>query len=324
MSSVSIIIVTYNSSRWIPQLVQSIKLQTQAPQQLIIVDNASTDTTIQDVLNFTAHAELIQNHQNTWFSRGVNQALGQVKSEFVLFLNPDALLTPQAISILVEAINTKLNIGAVSGKVVRRGNILDGFGIAATRARQFYNRGEGEEDHGQFDQQKTFGVSGGFALFRMSALRSIAFKGEILDEDFVAYKDDVDISYRLRLKGWEIMTVPQVVGSHQRTIDSPANRSDKSKAKNRGRFSLEIRRFSTRNHLWCLVKNEPFINLLIDFPWITWYEFKKFAYILLRDPKVLTAYGQFWLSLPQMLRKRRWIQSNRKISPKSLRQLCRM
>lgn len=324
MSSVSIIIVTYNSSRWIPQLVQSIKLQTHVPQQLIVVDNASTDTTIKDILNFTAHAELIQNQQNVWFSRGVNQALAQAKGEFVLFLNPDALLAPQAISILVEAINTKLHIGAVSGKVMRREKILDGFGIAATRARQFYNRGEGEEDHGQFDQQKTFGVSGGFALFRMSALRSIAFKGEILDEDFVAYKDDVDLSYRLRLAGWDVVCVPQVIGAHQRTIDSPANRSDKSKAKNRGRFSLEIRRFSTRNHLWCLVKNEPFINLLIDFPWIAWYEFKKFAYILLRDPKVLTAYAQFWLKLPQIVRKRWWIQKNRKISPKSLRQLCRM
>lgn len=324
MSSVSIIIVTYNSSRWIPQLFLSIKQQTQPAQQVLIVDNASTDSTLQDIAQWTAHTELIQNTENVWFSRAVNQALDKVKTEFVLLLNPDALLVPEAISVLTQAMNTKLNIGAVTGKVMRHGNILDGFGIAASRARQFYNRGEGEQDHAQFDQQKTFGVSGGFALFRMSALRSVAFKGEILDEDIVAYKDDVDLSYRLRLAGWEIMTTPQVIGSHQRTVDSPADRSDQSKAKNRGRFSLEIRRFSTRNQLWCLIKNEPFINLLLDFPWIAWYEFKKFAYILLLDPKVLTAYGQFWLKLPRMLKKRRWIQSKRKISPKTLRQLCRM
>ncbi|MEK7539903.1 MAG: hypothetical protein AAB558_01515, partial [Patescibacteria group bacterium] len=216
-----------------------------------------------------------------------------------------------------------LNIGAVTGKVMRHGKKLDGFGVAATRARQFYNRGEGEEDTHQYDQQKTFGVSGGFALFRMSALRSIAIQGEILDEDFVAYKDDVDLSYRLRLAGWDILTIPEVVGSHQRTIDAPHNRSDQSKAKNRGRFSLEVRRFSTRNHLWTLVKNEPWLNLVLDFPWIAWYEFKKFAYILLADQKVLSAYGQFWLKLPRMIKKRRWIQRQRKISPKTLRQVCR-
>lgn len=324
MNSISIILVTYNSSQWIPGLIKSIKLQTHLPQQLVLVDNASTDDTIAKVSQVTAHAEIIQNKKNFWFSKAMNQALQQVRGEFVLFLNPDAILAPQALNSLCTAMNSHLNIAAVTGKVMRQGKVLDSFGISATRARQFYNRGEGEEDTQQYDQQNIFGVSGGFALFRMSALRSIAVKGEILDEDFEAYKDDVDLAYRLRLAGWNILAIPEVVGNHQRTIAAPAKRSDAATAKNRFRFSLEIRRFSTRNHIWVLVKNEPLVNLLLDFPWIAWYECKKFAYILLADPKVLLAYSQAFAGLPRMFKKRHVIQAQRKISTHTLRQLCRM
>lgn len=323
MSRISIIIVTYNGQRWLSGLLGSLKALTPPGDEIIVVDNASQDETVSTLKKSSLEMRLIENKKNHWFSIGVNQALALATSDYIYLLNPDATLKPEALKLLAQVLDSQPTAGAVVGKV-GRGNALDSFGISCTRSRQFYNRGEGKSDSNQFDTQPVFGFSGGGVLLRLTALKEIAIKGEILDEDFAAYKDDVDLSYRLRLAGWEIATVPQTIGQHQRTIDAPADRGSFSTAKNRQRFSPQIRMFSTRNHLWALVKNEPLSSFLLDLPWIGWYELKKFAYILIADPRTLPAYWQFLCGLPTMLGKRRWIQSHRKIHPRTLRHLCRM
>lgn len=321
MSRISIIIVTYNSQRWLPGLLSSLNALQPAANQVIVVDNASQDQTVSELKKASLPIQLIENTTNRWFSAAVNQALAKATGQYVLLLNPDATLEATSLQKLSSLLDQHPKTAAVFGKV-RRGSTLDSFGINCSRARQFYNRGEGEADSTRFDTQPAFGFSGGGVLLRMDALRGIAIDGEILDEDFEAYKDDVDLSYRLRLAGWDIAALPEVVGQHQRTIDASSVHGDKSAAKNRQRFSPEIRRLSSRNHLWVLLKNEPVSSLLLDSPWIIWYEFKKFAYILIADPRTLIAYGQAILGIPKMLHKRRWIQTHRTISPSTLRQLC--
>lgn len=322
MSQVSVIIVTYNSVQWIPALLTCLEQQVLRPKEIIFIDNASQDQTLDLLKDSKLPITLIQNQKNVWFSKGVNQGLQKVTSEYVYLLNPDATLLPLALQELAFTLDIQQKAGAVVGKITR-GRVFDSFGVSCTRARQFYNRGEGELDTGSFDHQPVFGFSGGGVLLRMRALKDIAIKGEILDEDFIAYKDDIDLSYRFRLRGWDIITLSQVIGSHQRTIDATADRSDRTKAKRRKHFSPVIRQMSSRNHLWLLIKNEPFSSLLIDLPWIGWYELKKFLYALLFDESSFTGYIQALRGLLTMLQKRKIIQSQRLISPKSLRKVCR-
>lgn len=323
MMPVTIILITFNSSRFLDGLRESLQKQTKAPQDIIVVDNASSDNTVEKIRKFFPHAHLIQNPTNVWFSQAVNQALGHVTHGSVLLLNHDATLNPTALDDLSTYLEKHPNVASVSGKVMRNERQLDSYGITASRSRRFVNRGEGEGDSSQYPDGPIFGLSGGLVLHRLAALLDIKIQNEILDTDFVAYKDDVDISYRLRLRGWDIHVIHQQVGTHGRHIDAASDLSDRTAAQHRKKFRPVIRQMSTRNHIWTLIKNEPASSLFIDFPWICWYEMKKFVFILFRDPQSLRGYLECVQGLPRMLQKRRCIQAKRKIQPAALRQLCR-
>lgn len=321
MSSTSVIIVTYNSRQLLLPVLSSVLSQEKKAEHIFCVDNGSQDGSVECIQKNWPQVEIIQNSKNVWFSQAVNQALAKTTTDYALLLNHDAVLEPSTIKNLSMALDSQPKAGASFGKILRDNGTIDAFGIQATRSRRFYNLGEGKTS---IDiPKKTFGFSGGLVLLRMKALKEITWQAEILDEDFVAYKDDVDLSYRLRLAGWDIVGIPATVGKHERSVKTPLDQSNLNVGKNRDRFSPVIRRNSTRNHLWLLLKNEPLSNLLLDLPWITWYELKKFGYILLADPKTLLAYAQAFRGVPRMLKKRQWIQAHRKIDPKTLRQLCR-
>ncbi len=324
--SFSIVVVVYSELDFIPGLCASLGAQTVQPASIVFVDNSSDERMRKAIQEHCPRAHIHSAGKNLDFSRGVNVGISKTTSDFVLLLNPDMKLEPTMIAELMKQIQTDDRIGALAPKLrrlEREGSPtrIDSMGIATNRSRRFWNRGEGEEDRGQYDTDETFGIAGTAILFRRTALNDIATHGggtaqEYFDEDFVAYKDDVDLSYRLRHRGWNIGVVPSAVADHQRTA-----REQKQKGLHfdRSQKSLRVRGNSLRNHWFCIIKNEPLMNILLDFPWIFWYEFRKFAYVLCCEPSTLNVLPSAIRLLPNMLRKRRAILSSSRCTPRDLR-----
>src|SRR5690242_7023813 len=101
-SSVAVTIVTYNSRRYIGACLDAVLRQTGVAFEVVVVDNASTDSTREILARFAGRTRLIYNDRNVGFAAGQNQAIAATPADWVLALNPDVLLTPGFLSRLVE------------------------------------------------------------------------------------------------------------------------------------------------------------------------------------------------------------------------------
>lgn len=309
-SRVSIIALTYNSARHLPALLGSIAKQTYPNIELIVVDNASTDNTVQWLRTQTIRTvdQLIANPTNVWFTRGNNQGIAAAMGEWIYVCNDDIVLDDQCIERLVQRGNSNEQIGLVGGKMLKLidgqpSTILDSAGIILKRSGQAINRGEQEADSGQYNQAETlFGITGAGMLLRRTALEDVRHRHEpnslgYFDDDFVAYKEDVDLSWRLHRAGWQVWYEPTALIYHARSIQHTTLEGRQEK-------SALIRAMSYRNHLWMLMKNLTLGQFVRRLPWLAAYECAKLGYALVREWSTVRIIPQTLAGLPRMLRKR--------------------
>jgi GT2 family glycosyltransferase len=198
-------------------------------------------------------------------------------------------------------------------------DIVDTMGLELLKSRNVIDKFSGEKYEGPLDAQEVFGVSGALMCLRASALESVRWNKEYFDEDFFAYKEDVDLSWRLRNMDWRIIIVPQAAAYHLRSARGDINLSFWKKILSQRKKSEKIKFWSARNHLWAIVKNDFCINHLLDWPFIFFSEFGKFIYYLVLDTKTVRAYFSAFYGLPKMLAKRAYLK-NAKIRPEEIRQ----
>src|SRR5690606_36178068 len=122
---VSVTIVTYNSGRFIRRCLESTLSQKYPHLEVIVVDNGSTDGTIDILEMFEDRCRIIYNDQNIGFAAGQNQAIHLSRGEWVLALNPDVLLFPDFIQCLVDAGHLDSTIGTVCGKLLAMNSTFD-------------------------------------------------------------------------------------------------------------------------------------------------------------------------------------------------------
>ncbi len=326
---VSIIIVTYNSQKFIARCLDHIQKQRYKFYEVIVVDNASHDRTTQ-ILKKYLWVKPIYNLQNLGFSKANNQGIQQSSGDFIFLLNPDVFLSPSTLSTLLHCIQSDPSLGFVSPKLLKpsRQKILDSTGIQATPERRFFDRGRGEIDHNQYDRvTDIFAGCGAALLLRKKALDDITLDKEYLDDHFFAYFEDVDLCWRMRLRGWQGGYCPNATAYHQRGHD--LSRPDhfslfsflRRRFQERKKDSVYrlIRRLSLRNSVWLLIKNDSLSELLRQlFPFL-FHWCRKFAYILIVEPFVLREVPALIHGIPSMLKKRHIIQQRRTIHPASLR-----
>ena len=115
---VSVTIVTYNSGRFIKRCLESVLAQRYPLKEVIVVDNASTDGTIDILEQFDDRCQIYYNEENNGFAAAQNQAIKLSNGDWVMTLNPDVLLLPNFIQSLVDAGHFDSRIGAVCGKLL--------------------------------------------------------------------------------------------------------------------------------------------------------------------------------------------------------------
>ncbi|MGZ4810052.1 MAG: glycosyltransferase family 2 protein, partial [Thermoanaerobaculia bacterium] len=128
---VSIVVITWNSARFLPRCFAAIRAQTYKPIEVIVVDNASADDSAALAADFT----IIRNDTNRGFSAAVNQGIAVARGEFVLLCNPDAFLDATYVAELVHAMMPDDRIGSATGTLFREeGDVVDTAGIRMTRS----------------------------------------------------------------------------------------------------------------------------------------------------------------------------------------------
>ena len=297
---VSIIIVTRNSAATLRACLASIHSQSYPSYEIILVDNGSMDDTLSLVNPQTVM--LITNSNNLGFAKANNQALEIAGGEFVLFLNSDATIEPGYLSLLIPHLNADSRLGAAAGKLLRspvdNPPVIDSAGLVMEHWRLLpRDRGEGDIDRGQYDRMTyVFGVPGACALYRQSALHTIALGQEVMDEDFFAYYEDVDLAWRVRQRNMLTLYVPQAVAYHHK-------KGPKGKD-----LHVQIKAFT--NRYWCYLKNERVFHFLsYAIPAIP-YEFLRVIKTLALHPGWIPAYAGELRLLAKMLKKRKAIRRN--------------
>lgn len=307
-------VVLWNNADTLPALLSSLQEQTLRDSKRIFVDNHSSDNSIALAATAFPDATIVRNQENRGFSAGHNQGFHLQNTKYTALINPDIVLDPAVLERCIAELDAHPKIASVGTKLLRKGTesgIVDSAGIFATRYREFLNRGEGERDQGQFGvAEEVFGVNGAFVVLRRAALESIRFQEEFLDEDLFAYKDDVDLAWRLRLAGWVNWYLPRPASYHLRTV---RHESAYALRHRRSRKTPLINRLSYRNHWIVLLKNDRASRWLLPWPRQIIYELAKLFFLIFFEPKTLQALPQLVRIAPCIFKKRRVVQKQRAV-----------
>jgi len=251
---VSVTIVTYNSGRFIKRCLESVLDQRYPNKEVIVIDNASTDGTIDILEQFEDRCRITYNEENAGFAAAQNQAIWLASGNWVMTLNPDVLLLPNFIQSLVDAGNFDPNIGSVCGKLLTMSAtfeipakpVVDSTGIYFNPMLRHLDRGSQEVDNGHYLQYEyVFGATAAAALYRREMIDDISLDGEFFDSDFFVYREDADVAWRAQLLGWKCIYVPYARGYHVRKV-LPGNR---------GALPPEINMHSVKNRFLMRIKN---------------------------------------------------------------------
>ena len=290
-------IVTY--SAWnIEDCLHALQRQSFPLASVVIVDNASTDDTQEVLSRFGRNIRLIANQQNNGFAGGQNQAIAaSAPSDYVLVLNPDVSLDPDYIAEIVAVMEQDPHIGSATGMLVRadQPDTMDSAGLVLRPDRNAADLAAGERVADWTSPREIFGVSGAAAVYRRAMIEDISDGGQFFDEDFFAYKEDVDVAWRARHLGWTAVYVPSARAVHRRGWKPGGRRS----------MPLFVRRHSYQNRFFTLIKNEPAgPHLFLLLPRLLLIEAAKLGYIILFEPGLLACWPRIVKLLPAMLGKR--------------------
>lgn len=314
-------IVTFNSAADLPRCLESLRRQTFRNFLVAVWDNASADGTGRVLSERSGElADAVLSGINLGYGAGHNRLLARHESEYVLFLNPDAVLADDCLKRAMAALDAHPECGSLSPKILRLNPpsgdptvgeaassdtpILDSTGIFWTANQRHFDRGGGEEDRGQYNRPAyVFGVTGAAAFYRRSCLKDVAYCGEVWDEDFFLYREDADLAWRAAWRGWKCLYDPSARAGHVRRV-FPHDRRSAGRTANR---------HSVKNRFLLRIKNMPLATWLRFFFPITMRDLAVLAYVPFREPSSLPAFWEVAQLLPRFLAKRRTVLGSARV-----------
>jgi GT2 family glycosyltransferase len=322
--SVTIAIVTFNSSRYIRRCLEAVLAQEGVPLEVVVVDNASEDDTVSILRRFKDRIQVVRNSRNTGFAAGQNAAIAMGaaarRTDWVLTLNPDVLLQPGFVERLVESGASDSSVGAVCGKLlsIAPGFVplpaprIDSAGMYFTPNMRHFDRGWHEREEHRYDAAEyVFGASAAAALYRRAMIDDISIGGQFFDPDFFVYREDADVAWRAQLMGWRCLYTPSAVASHVRTV-TPLNRAS---------VPAFVNMHSVKNRFLMRIKNAtPGLYRRYWLP-MTMRDLIVMGGAMFWEPASLPAFWRVAKCLPRALQQRRQIMSRRRVSDADLVEL---
>jgi GT2 family glycosyltransferase len=314
---VSAIIVNWNGGAMLHDALTSLFAQTWPALEVILVDNASTDGSVEQAeRSFGSRLVIIRNAKNEGFSRGNNVGFQAAKGEWVFLLNSDAVCDPGVVEALMTFVADKPDVGQLACRVVRadQPNFFDSAGLLVYPDGVARSRGWEEKDLGQYDRaEEVLAPHGCACALRKTMLERIGG----FDEDFFCYLEDLDLGLRGQLAGWKCWYVPGARVRHRKSATA-------------GNYSVFKAYHVERNRIYCLWKSMPrflvFVSPIftlnryamqgyaalthqgLSAEFVREYSFAR-LFVLLVQARIAALYR-----LPRMLAKRKKIRNMRAIS----------
>lgn len=260
--NVSVVVPNYNGIEFLKTCLDSIKKQVMSTDninmELIIIDNNSNDMSIRFIEDYVSkirettqfHYTLIENKTNQGFAKAVNQGIKASTSEYICLLNNDVELEDNFLISLVKCMNKDEDIFAVSSKMIQfhNRNLIDDAGDEYNLLAWTKKEGEGNHKELYDVSREVFSACGGAAMYRKSILEEIG----LFDENFFAYMEDVDLSYRAQINGYKIVFCPNAEVYHIGSGSSGSRYND---------FKIPL---AARNNIWVVYKNMPWPQKLVN------------------------------------------------------------
>jgi GT2 family glycosyltransferase len=251
-ADVSVVVVTYESEPTLARCLAALKAQTARGFEVILSDNGSTDGASQTAAAADPAVILLENRANLGFAAANNRAAACASGRWLVLLNPDAYPDPGFIQALLAAAADYPQVRCFTARqrMVDNPDRLDGLGDAMTVI-GFPFRGDfGNPDPGPIGPAEVFSPCGAAMMID----RALFLELGGFDERFFCYCEDVDLGYRLRLRGEPVLLAPHAIVRHEGSAATGGRRSD---------FSLY---HGARNRLWLYVKDTPPLLLWLTLP----------------------------------------------------------
>lgn len=295
------VIINWNCKLFLEQCLSAILEQTTTLHEIILLDNASTDKSIEIARQFPA-VRVIALEQNSGFARGNNLAIAAAskESDWIALLNPDAFAEPRWLEALLAAAESNPEFDVFASKLVNAADstLLDGAGDACHMSGLVWRTAHGTPVSAMGDRAcEVFAPCAAAALYRRSVFEKVGG----FDEDFFCYVEDVDLGFRLRLAGSRCLYVPHSVAHHVGSGTTGGQHSD---------FSVY---HGHRNLVWMFVKDMPGLLFWLFLPLHVMLNLVSIFWFALRGQGgvILRAKRDALLGLPKMWRKRQQIQKAR-------------
>lgn len=316
MPLVSINLLNKDQKTLLKSCIDSVLHQTYAHIEILIIDNGSTDGSLEFIKKEFPQLQLLRNNSNEGYAQAHNKGISICSGEYIMLLNIDVILTETFVEEMVKAMEQEDKIGMVQARLYQPGlkegeKNFDSTGISIGRSRRNYDRGYGRIDRGQYNSvEYIFAASGAASLYKRKMLEDIKIGDEYFDTDFFMFREEIDLAWRAQLRGWKCFYTPKAIGYHLRGY-SPQSRKS---------VAVFLKQLQFRNRYLMIIKNDFVSNFLQDLPYIAWFEIRAFFYALLVEPFLLKSYLDALKLLPRMLKKRRIIMQKKTVGQSYIRQ----
>lgn len=263
---VTVVIPNYNGIAYVADCLDSLRLQTGCAFKIILVDNASTDGSYELVREKYPEVKILRFAENTGFSKAVNAGIKASDTPYVILLNNDTKVLPGFVTALVRAIEKSPGIFSVGAKMLQMGrpDMIDDAGDFYNALGWAYARGK-DKPAVQFESRaEVFSACAGAAIYRRNLLAKLGF----FDERHFAYLEDIDIGYRARIYGYKNLFEPRARVLHAGSASSGSRYND---------FKV---RLSGANNIYLIYKNMPFLQKLLNLPFLCAGFFVKFLFFI--------------------------------------------
>jgi GT2 family glycosyltransferase len=305
--SVAVLIVNYNSGGLLTRCLAALARQTWRDFHVVVVDNGSRDGSAEGIDGRFPNAVLVRAEENLGFAAGNNLALKHVRgARWIALLNPDAFPEPDWLAQFVSAAERESGYSFFGCRMLLADTpeFLDGTGDAYHVSGASWRRDHGvAAERGVKEPGEIFAPCAAAALYSRAALQEVGG----FDERYFCYHEDVDLAFRLRLRGHRARYVPQAVVHH---VSSGIT----------GRRSDFATYHGHRNLVWTYVKDMPGILFWLLLPLHLGLNLVSIAVCALRGQLgiILRAKRDALAGLPAAIRQRREIQARRKAGIGSL------
>lgn len=251
---VTVIIPNYNGRKYIHECLDSLRLQNFKDFKIIVVDNASTDGSVEVIEEDYEEVTLIKNDENYGFSQAINKGIKVAETEFVILLNNDAMCEYNFIEELVKGIQKSDQIFSCAARMIQYNDRkkLDNTGDYYTVFGWAYQRGQDESIKKYKKAGRVFSACAGAAIYRRELFDEIGY----FDEQHFAYLEDVDLGFRANIVGYKNYYLPKAVVYHIGSASSGERYNP---------FKVKL---AARNSVYLYYKNLPSFQLFLNSPFI--------------------------------------------------------